>query len=234
MSHVKPTNFTYGVTNAITSGLMADYPSPLPFRLQDRVVAEYFEDFMYGGASNFTVTGASSTFANTDGEGGLAILTPGGATTASSAYRTNTIVKFVSGQDSWFGARFQLSALTGVAAKVGLQAGSSTNDGLYFVKASGSAAVKLTSEVGGVATDLLTGLGTLVAATYMDVGWHYNGTDLEVFVGGVKVGRVSNVTIGASGTNLTNVALGPVVQITPASSETLTVDYLIACEIINR
>jgi hypothetical protein len=40
------------------------------------------------------------------------------------------------------------------------------------------------------------------------------------------VARVSDPTIGSSATTLTNAVLGPVLQITPTATDTLTVDFI--------
>ena len=46
--------------------------------------------------------------------------------------------------------------------------------------------------------------------------------------------RVSAVTIGSSGTNLTNALLSPVFQITPTATDTLTTDFVLAAQEISR
>jgi hypothetical protein len=48
------------------------------------------------------------------------------------------------------------------------------------------------------------------------------------------VARISAATIGASGTTLTNAVLGPVFQITPTATDTLTTDFVLAAQEVSR
>ena len=225
-----PVRFTSGVATASPGTFFANYPYPDPFHTGN--VHKYENDFNTLSGTDFTVTGTSSTFAIGNGNGGVAVLTPGGITTASSAYKNGTSFQFTAGQPFWFGARFQVSALAGTEY-VGLQAGSSANDGLWFaVDATG--VVSLYSVVGSTGTTLVTSVTTATAATYVDVGFYYDGTDLLVFVADQLVARVSSPTIGSSATTLTNALLTPVVQITPTATQTVTVDYIVAASGIVR
>ena len=233
-----PTRFTYGATTVAKGAPLGSYPMRDPFHSssdQGYGVSEYYNDFNALGSAEYTVTGSSSTFALTSGAGGVAILTPGGTTTASSAYKAGQSFQFISGQKAWYTVRFQVSAVSGTKSfYVGLQAGSATTDGIWFSKAASSTSVNLVSTVNSTATTLVTGVATAAAATYLDLGLHFDGTDLLVFVGGNLVSRVSGPTIGSTGTTLTNAVLTPVFQITPTATDTLTVDYVLAAEEISR
>jgi hypothetical protein len=216
---------------------MGDYPLPSPFtssgsRLTG--VAQYANDFTETVAE-YTVTGTSSTFALTDGNGGIAVLTPGGTTTASAAYKTASNVAFVAGNAVWFSTRIKASAVSGNKAfYVGLRNGSATTNGLWFAKAAASTSVNLVSTVGSTATTLVTGVATAVADTYLELGLYFDGVDLLVYNNNLLVARVDAPTIGTSGTTLTSVALGPVMQITPTATDTLTVDYILASTEVTR
>ena len=102
---------------------------------------------------------------------------------------------------------------------------SSTTDSLLFVKAAGSTSLNLVSTVNGTATTLVTGVTTMADNTFVDVGFYYNGTDLLVYSSDALVARVPAVTIGASGTNLTNALMTTLFGITPVATETMTIDY---------
>ena len=117
---------------------------------------------------------------------------------------------------------------------VGLRAGSSANDGIWFSKAASSTSVNLVSVVNSTSTTLVTGVATAAADTYLDLGFYYNGTDILVYSGDTMVARVSAPTIGSSGTTLTSANLGPVMQITPTATDTLTVDYIAASVEVTR
>jgi len=118
--------------------------------------------------------------------------------------------------------------------QVGLRKGSATTDGLWFAKAASSTSVDLVSTVGSTATTLVTGVATAAADTYLELGLYFDGVDLLVYSNNLLVARVSSPTIGTSGTTLTSVALGPVMQITPTATDTLTVDYILASTEVTR
>ena len=232
-----PTRFSNGVSTNDAQYLMGDYPLPSPFTSsgsRSTGVAEYANDFTETVAE-YTAAGSGSTFALTDGNGGLAILTPGGTTTVSAAYKTASNVAFVAGNAVWFQSRFKVSAVSGTKSfYVGLRKGSATTDGLWFTKPASSTSVNLVSTVGSTATTLVTGVATAVADTYLELGLYFNGVDLLVYNNNLLVARVDAPTIGTSGTTLTSVALGPVLHITPTATDTLTVDYILASTEITR
>ena len=232
-----PTRFSNGVSTNDAQYLWGNYPLPAPFTSSGSSltgVAQYANDFV-SSVAEYTVSGSSSTFALTAGNGGLAPLTPGGTTTATAAYKTASNVAFVAGNQLWFNTRFKASAVSSTKSfYVGLRAGSSANDGIWFSKAASSTSVNLVSVVNSTTTTLVTGVATAAADTYLNLGLYYNGTDILVFSNDVMVARVSAPTIGSSGTTLTSANLGPVMQITPTATDTLTVDYIAASVEVTR
>lgn len=232
-----PSRFTSGVSTIDAGQLLGNYPVPAPFHSSGSIttgVAQYANDFV-ASVADYTVTGVSSTFAIAAGLGGVGVLTPGGTTTASSAYKTATFLQFQAGNSFWYNVRFKASAVSGTKSfYVGLQAGSSANDGIWFSKAASSTSINLVSTVGSAATTLVTGVATAAADTYIELGFYFNGVDLLVYSGDTVVGRVTAPTIGSSGTTLTSAALGPVFQITPTATDTLTVDFVLASQEITR
>jgi hypothetical protein len=243
-----PTRFTQGLATQSKETLLGDYPLPSPFRTSSTpttsyqagfAIAQYSNDFLAFDSDDFTVAGTSSTFAEVDGLGGLGVLTPGGTTTASSVIVPRASFQFIAGQKMWFSCRLEASAVTGnQVVAFGLTKSSAgtiaTTDSLLFTKAAGSTSLNLISTVGSTSTTLLTGVTTMANATFIDVGFYYDGTDLKVFVSDALEGRVASVTIGSSGTNLTNAVMTPVIEITPVATETVTVDYLLAAQEIAR
>jgi predicted extracellular nuclease len=95
-------------------------------------------------------------------------------------------------------------------------------------KAASSTSINLVSVVNSTSTTLVTGVATAVAATWFDVGFYYNGTDVLVYASDNLVARVTAPTIGSSGTTLTNALLSPVFQITPTATDTMTIDFVAA------
>jgi hypothetical protein len=238
-----PTRLYSGLSTAYPNEPLYSFPFPDPFHTgstQNIGSSTYTNDFNTLVGTDYTVTGASSAFALASGVGGLATLTPGGTTTASAAYKNGQFYQFVAGNRSWFTCRFKVSAVAGnVSFYVGMRNGSSATDGIWFSKAAASTAVNLVSTVNSTSTTLVSNVITAVADTFMELGFYYDGTDLICYSGysSSDIGpdaRVSNVTIGSTGTNLTNALIAPVFQITPTATDTLTTDFVLACQEVTR
>ncbi len=236
-----PTRFTYGISTVAKTKPLGDYPLPDPFHSTSAAasagvgVVQYSNDFNTLIGTDYTVTGTSSTFALANTVvGGAALMTPGGVSTATSAYKNGQFIQFQAGNKFWFLCRFQVSAVAAPTAYVGLQKGSAVTDGLWFAMAAGGV-ISLVSTVGSVATTLVANVTTAAAATWVDLGLYYNGTDILVYVGDVNTARVSGpITIGASSTTLTNAILGPVFQITPTATDTMLIDYVHSSQEVTR
>lgn len=229
-----PTRLSNGVSTNDAQYLMGNYPLPSPFTTsgsRSTGIAEYANDFT-SSVAEYTVTGTSSTFALTSGNGGLGLITPGAATTATAAYKTASNVAFVAGNGLWFSTRIKASLVSGTKSfYVGLRNGSAVTNGLWFAKAASSTSVNLVSTVASVATTLVTGVATAADDTYLELGYYFDGVDLLVYSNNLLVARVSAPVIG---TNIPSVDLGPVMQITPTATDTLTVDYISASVEVTR
>ena len=229
-----PTRYSNGVSTNDAQYLNGNFPLPAPFTTSGSSltgVAQYANDFTESVAE-YTVTGTSSTFALTDGNGGLGLITPGAAATATAAYKTASNVAFVAGNQVWFSTRIKASLVSGTKAfYVGLRNGSAVTNGLWFAKAASSTSVNLVSTVASVATTLVTGVATAVDDTFLELGYYFDGVDLLVYSDNVLVARVSAPVIG---TNIPSVNLGTVMQITPTATDTLTVDYISASVEVTR
>lgn len=229
-----PTRLSNGVSTNDAQYLMGNYPLPSPFTTsgsRSKGVAEYANDFTESVAE-YTVTGTSSTFALTDGNGGLGLITPGAAATATAAYKTASNVAFVAGNQVWFSTRIKASAVSGTKAfYVGLRNGSAVTNGLWFAKAASSTSVNLVSTVASSSTTLVTGVATAVDDTFLELGFYFDGVDIYVYNNNVVVARVEAPVIG---TNIPSVNLGTVMQITPTATDTLTVDYISASVEVTR
>jgi hypothetical protein len=120
-----------------------------------------------------------------------------------------------------------------------MQKGSAVTDGIWFAKAAASTSINLVSTVNSTATTLVTGVATAVAATWVELGFYYDGTDIIVYSGSSTVAmgpiaRIAAPTIGSTGTNLTNALIAPVFQITPTATDTLTADFVLAAQEVLR
>jgi hypothetical protein len=235
-----PSRFLSGVATVDAQYPLGNYPFPDPFHTSGSSISttgstSYVNDYTLLAGTDYTVTGTSSTFALTSGAGGTAVLTPGGATTATAAYKAASFIKFEAGKKFWYNVRFKASAVSGTKAfYVGLRNGASATEGLWFAKAASSTSLNLVSTVGSTATTLVTGIVTAAADTWIEVAIYFDGTDLLVYKEHDLFARVSNATVGSSATTLTDSLLTPVYQITPTATDTLTVDYILAAQELTR
>ena len=234
-----PTRFTSGIGTAYQGETLGNYPLPDPFHTgstKDLGISIYENDFNTLIGTDYTVTGSSSTFTlSSTIVGGAGVLTPGGTTTATAAYKAGSFLQFQAGNQFWYETRFKASAVSGTKSfYVGLRNGSGTTDGLWFAKAASSTSVNLVSTVGSSATTLVTGVATAAADTWLNLGFYYDGTDLLVYSDNALVARVSAPTIGTSGTTLSSVLMAPVFQITPTATDTLSVDFVLAAQELVR
>lgn len=235
-----PSRFLSGVGTVDTQYPLGQYPFPDPFHTSGSAVtttgsSSYINDFNTLIGTDYTVSGTSSTFALGNGVGGVAVLTPGGTTTATAAYKPGTFVQFQAGNKLWFTVRFKASAVGSTKSfYVGLRNGSSATDGLWFSKAASSTSVNLVSTVGSTATTLVSGIFTAADDTWIEASIYFDGTDLLVYQEHVLFARVTAPTIGTSATTLTSVVLSPVFQITPTATDTLTVDFVMVAQEVTR
>jgi hypothetical protein len=235
-----PTRFTSGVATVDSQYPLGNYPFPDPFHTSGSSIettgsSSYVNDFNTLIGTDYTVTGTSSTFALTSGAGGLAVLTPGAATTATAAYKPASFIQFQAGKKLWYNVRFKASAVSGAKAfYAGLRNGASATEGLWFSKAASSTSLNLVSTVNSTATTLATGVVTAAADTWIEVSFYYDGTDLLVYSTHAVFSRVDSPTIGSTGTTLTDAVLSPVFQITPTATDTLTIDYVLAAQEVTR
>lgn len=239
-----PTRFTYGIGTSAKGQPLGDFPLPDPFHTGSTTgldVTSYSNDFFTIGSTtlDWTVTGVSSTFALTDGVGGVSLVTPGGTTTVTTVAVAKSGFQFVAGQKFWYVSRIKASAVAGtVAFQFGMQngTGASPTDGIYFQKAASSTSLNLISRVNSTSVTLATGITTAAANTYLDVGFYYDGTDLLVYVSDNLVARIAGVSISAtsSAKAITSALLQPAFQITPTATDTLSIDYVLAAQETSR
>jgi len=227
-----PTRFFNGLSTQVKGTPTGDYPLPDPLSTASqsgKAVVTYASDFVgMTDVVGLTVSGASSTFALADGLGGVGLLTPGGATTASSVYSTKAAFQFVSGNKFWYVTRMKVSAIgAGITGWAGMiKTGAATTDSLLF-KFAATGVVSLVSTVGNAATTLVATVATLASNTYAELAYYYDGTNLSAFVNGVKVAE-------SLAPSLTTAVLTPIIQITPAATETISVDYVMAAQEVTR
>lgn len=205
-----PTLYPNGVSNAAPGSFGAGVPMPWPPQYYT-----WFEDFdafradaattpvAYG---DWLVTGTGGSAAVADAFGGILAISSGASDTnafyaqwqggnAASVAETFT---FVAGKELWFASRFRLVAdVTDEAFILGLAVADTTPidaaDGVFFLKADGSTTLTIQEKI-ATPLSVSANLQTMVAATWYEFAFHYNGIDaIKVYKGGNSDGTWSQV-----------------------------------------
>lgn len=228
-----PSRFKHGVSTQFVTDILANYPLPDYIRtggIATKRVHSYEQDFATMPGTEFTTTGTGTpTWALGNARGGVSVLTTtSGASDSALTIKNGVAFAFQTGYQGWWINTVALSEVTNCLFLAGMVDAIPTLNGIYFKKASGAATVNLVANSAGTETVLLSNVATMVAATQMEFGMYYNGTDLLVYINGVVVGRVSNLSLAGS-------SITPSFQLTnsTAVSRTATVDYVFAAEEMN-
>lgn len=219
------TNFPDGVTNAALQTVMSSYVAEDP-----TVVHAYFSDFdAFDAAGDWTQTATGSvTNAIVAGNGGILSLGNSAANNDLDSLQLKAATfAIVAGYRSWFKCRFNISNATNAALTIGMIQTTTTpltvTDGIWFSKAAASTSLNLNIAKSSAVTTV-TGVATLANTTYLNVGWHYNGSNtVTAYVNGVQVGGTTVLT------NLptANLNLTMAVSNGTAAANTLLVDYIL-------
>lgn len=237
------TNFPGGVTNAATYQAMGEACTPDPSWSQ-----MYHNEFNTFIATDLTTTlvGTGTTALVAESGGVLLCTTTAGATDANYYQLPTAGFAITAGSQLFFKCRMKLSEVTNCAVHAGLIQASATpqaaNDGLYFFKASGAATWVLRSSVGGVNTDTPLPTSLLaVAATWLEVSFYYDGSNVAAFFTPTTGPTVPSSTalVGycakVAAPTLTAVILAPSFGILNASAvaRTMRVDYMTVSNELN-
>lgn len=225
-----PTNYSTGVNNQSATDLLGNLQV-----LDSSVNHTYFNDFDVYAAGDWTVTEtqAGATQAITNEDGGVLLLTNSAADDDLVALQGKEAFKFVAGKELFFKARFAVSDATQSDLVIGLQITDTTplavTDGVYFRKDDGDANLDFVVIKNSTATTA-SAITTLANATYITVGFHYDGIDkIEYFAG---TDAVSPTYLGKSVvTNLPDdeeLALSFAIQNGEAVAKTMSIDYIFA------
>ncbi len=219
-----------GLSTAGPNTTLANYGLPDPTSWHT-----YFTDFNTYLASEWVVTavGAGSV-ALTAGDGGLLLLTNAAADNDIEAVQSN-VGSFLmeAGHPAVFKARFKVSDATQSDFVMGLQIIDTTplavSDGIWFQKDDGDALLDVyMGKSSGAGTTSALAIATVVADTYLTVGWYYDGKQtLTYFVNDIAIGHLV-----ASSTYLpdANLALSFAIQNGEAVAKTMTCDYILAAK----
>lgn len=245
-----PVRFPGGVTNNSPFQTLAQAGITDPFFYH-----VYANDFDSLNSTDFVVTDTgTNTNALTAEDGGVLLTTTSaGGSDASflqlgaASFQFVPTTATVAGKKSFFKTRVKLSDATNSTFYAGLISTSTTpltaNDGLFFLKATGATTFVLRSIVGGVATDLaLTGFN-FADATYIELGWYFDGkSTVYAFVdnltgyypqsgsGATNVGTSNKGAVAAFTPTLTTALLNPSfgIQNGAAAAKTMSMDFILA------
>lgn len=246
-----PMRIPAGISTDPPYGPLANFGQPNP--LAYHVIEDDFD--LLHPAYTTTKTG-NGTVANTSGDGGRLLFTTNSSTPATTdlAQLQPGVNSFTvsAGKKLFFLTRLQVSDAVNAAFRVGLIPTAASifgaTDGVYFDKATGSAAnLKLVHNKAGVLSTLVipTSAYTLANATDIDLGFAMDRSgNIAAYVGSQLVGwlpqssRPTGQVAGAVGTltpgvaNLTTAALSASlgVQSGTTTSKTMNVDFFLAAK----
>ena len=206
--------------------------APMPAMLATKPVVNahtFFNDFDNYVAANWTVTtvGAGATQALGNLDGGVLVLTNDAADDDRTfVQKVGESFLFQTGKELWFEARFKVSDATQSDVVIGLQITDTSpldvTDGVFFIKADGSASIGLRVEKNNTGTDT-AGVATLADDTFVTLGYYYNGVDrIDAFVNGVYA--KSSVTTNLVDDEELTVSFG--IQNGEAVAKSMTIDYI--------
>lgn len=214
-----------GISNAVTGTALETY-----IGMDPSTVHQYFNDFDVFTAGDWTNTGTHTpTNVLTAGNGGILSMA-NQATSADLDQLTLKVATFAitPGLQFWFKARFSTADATNSEIILGLQ-NLNTNafaatDGIWFQK---NAAVTTGNIIVAASSTATTSTQTitLVNSTYANVGFYYDGLNINVYYDDTPSGTVSATNIPASSTNL---ALTLASANGTSAAQTLLVDYIMA------
>lgn len=234
-----PVRYTSGVSTDPPYGPLANFGLPNPF------FYHVWEDDFDTLQATYTQTHTGNgTIAPTAVDGGALLFTTNSSTPAGTDLASIQLpaasFTFTLGKKAFFLCRLQVSDAVNAAINVGLIQTSATpftvTDGLYFNKASGSAAnLTLTSMNASTATSVAipTAAYNLANNTNIDLGWYVNRNgNVYAFVGSQLVGWIPQS--GTGGVNAAGVSLlpvvGPVAELTGPSLTTATLNFTVAVQ----
>jgi hypothetical protein len=223
------TNFTKGVTNITAQNILGQM-----IQLDPTQMHTFFNDFDEYHAGNWTVTEtqAGATQALTNVDGGVLLLTNSAADDDLIALqKVGESFKFEAGKKLFFKARLAVSDATQSDFVVGLQITDTTplavTDGVYFRKDDGDANLDFVVIKDSTASTA-SAIATVVAATYITVGFYYNGVDEVVYA--ASTNSLNPTVLGKlATTNLPNdeeLTVSFAIQNGEAVSKTMSVDYI--------
>jgi hypothetical protein len=222
------TRFPNGLTTTAKNTTLGEFILPDATKSH-----QYWEDFDYFAATDFTVDSVNSSAALADEDGGVLNIVTGG--TDNNHYFLETKSEgflFPLSAEGWFRARFKVSEVTRVEWVMGFQISASNplavSDGIYFVKVDGETAINLITVKN---TSTLTSneiLSTYTADTYLDLGFYIDGKGkINVFIDDVFA---ENFDVDSSFPDDQTLVVSFGVKNGDGNTRTMAVDFIIAAK----
>ena len=228
-----PVRYPSGISTADKGSALFNFPMQDPTKVHC-----YFNDFGQYTAAEWAVTAVgASTVALADAAFGEILLTTAGAENDGVQLQKlgETFLPVV-GKKMWFETRFKISDATESDFLVGLAvtdttaivaAGDGVTDGIFFQKDDGSAVVSIYSQLDTTTGQTTaSGVHTMVAATYVTLGFEYDGAAaIKYYVNDVHKG-----TLAVSAATLPNTECTTTIAFLTgaAAAKTMNVDYVFA------
>lgn len=236
LNNIQITRFPNGVNNGAENTIWGGgmpYPDPCAFH-------EYFEDFDYFLATDWTITetqaGATQALAN--GDGGLLLLTNSAADNdINQVQKVGASFLPVVAKRFFMDAIFQLSDVVDSDFAIGIQLPNvdgttlaTATDGIFFLKADDAATVTLYVRQDNATGSLNSGaIATLVNATNVRLSCYYDGNGrLYYAVNNAVLGYIDGITASI----LPNTACAPIISLKngAAAAKTATIDRLVVIQ----
>jgi len=227
------TNFPFGVNNITAQNILGQLKHLDPTQLHT-----YFNDFDTYAAAEWTVTEtqAGATQALTNVDGGVLLLTNSAADNDLNALqKVGESFKFESGKKLFFKARFSVSDATQSDFVMGLQITDATplavTDGVYFIKNDGDTNLDFVVVKDSTASTA-SAITTVSNATYITVGFYYNGVDEVVYAASTNSNNPTVLGKLAT-TNLPDdeeLTISFAIQNGEAVAKTMSIDYIFAAK----
>lgn len=245
-----PTQFPGGVGNSLPGSFGALVPFPFPAQY-----LQFFDDFTSFRAAAAGTAGAdwlitpvgTSPITLADQVNGEILITTGSAADgngntgqwagdkgAGTALAAVEPFKFIPGKEAWFATRFQISDATQSELLLGLTIADVTpidaSDGVFFYKADDATTLQLVSRIVTPAS-ASANLLTVAAATWYEIGFHYNGVDtVRAFLRATDGTWNSVGSVGVSALPTTELTVTFGFWTGEAVAKTCRLDYIFAAQ----
>jgi hypothetical protein len=226
-------HFKGPVKNAVQGNLgLREFFEDLPVGLGPEVV-QYFNDFLFAqnySASDWVVTetqaGATQAIAADELNGALLLTNDAGDDDVCQLQSAEEWCKLSAGKQLWFETKLKISDATQSDIFVGLATTDTsiiagTTDSVGFRKLDGSTSVASITEDNTTETTT-AGVHTIVADTYVTLGFHWNGVNQVKFF----VNRSLAATHTANIEQTNKLAVTFTLQNGEAVAKTMTIDYI--------